>query len=80
MMLDMQQKLHCCEKPQKKAINSAVGELQSDFAEPDFVGISKNTNPKRNTKIPLLEARGFFCSVLEKQMVRNSFSYLSDER
>ena len=21
MMLDMQQKLHCCEKPQKKAIN-----------------------------------------------------------
>ena len=32
MMLDMQQKLHCCEKLQKKAINSAaVGELRSSW-------------------------------------------------
>ena len=31
-MLDMQQKLHCCEKLQKKAINSAaVGELRSSW-------------------------------------------------
>ena len=32
MMLDMQQKLHCCEKLQKKAINSATaGELRSSW-------------------------------------------------
>ena len=37
------------------------GKKRSDFAEPDAIDIPKNTNPKRNTKIPLFsKSRGIF--------------------